>query len=76
MFLPNLQVATGLSCPTHVANTTDSWQTIAVRYKVGVIELIRSNPNITASVTNGTRVFIPPCNSGALQGTKRSNPKP
>jgi hypothetical protein len=72
----SLQVASGLSCPTVNATATDTWQSIAVRQKVVVTELIRSNPNITGSITSGAKVFIPPCNNGVLQGTQIRKPGP
>ncbi|WIA16017.1 hypothetical protein OEZ85_012750 [Tetradesmus obliquus] len=69
-------VASGLSCPTVTASPTDNWQTVAVKQQVGVTELMRSNPNVTAAVTTGTKLFIPPCNNGVLQNTQTSKPGP
>jgi hypothetical protein len=72
LLLPATQVPFGLSCKTHIPSATDTWQSIASKYKVLVSELIRANPQATGRVTGNTPVFIPPCIDGVLQGTKTS----
>jgi hypothetical protein len=37
------------------------------------MEILRSNPNAPARLRNGTAVFIPPCNGGVVQGTRKKS---
>lgn len=66
------QVPFGLSCKTHTPSASDTWQSIASKYKVLASELMRSNPQIAGRCTANRPVFIPPCIDGVVQGTKVS----
>jgi hypothetical protein len=71
-----LQVSFGLSCRAVTAIVPksgtggDTWQSIATKNNVLAMELIRANPNVPR-ITNGTKIFLPPCNNGAVQGSFR-----
>uniref|UniRef100_A0A383W0W1 LysM domain-containing protein n=1 Tax=Tetradesmus obliquus TaxID=3088 RepID=A0A383W0W1_TETOB len=69
---PFPKVPFGLSCKTHTPSASDTWQSIASKYKVLASELMRSNPQIAGRCTANRPVFIPPCIDGVVQGTKVS----
>lgn len=65
------RIKTGLSCATYVASATDTWLTVASKYGVSPVELMRANPQVTSGkITDKQRVFIPPCLSGVVHGSK------
>lgn len=70
------QVRSGLACPIHVAAAADTWFTIATKYKVSPVELIRSNPGVKdGKITANLKLFIPPCSKGAIEGAMKGKGK-
>ncbi|GLC58162.1 hypothetical protein PLESTB_001325500 [Pleodorina starrii] len=62
----SLKGASGLSCKAYTATSNDSWFSIATSKGVDLNELLRANPGVTRAITEGTTVFLPPCNNGAV----------
>jgi hypothetical protein len=55
----------GVGCEAYRVAVGDSWLTIAETNSVDYVELIRSNPSITADEPlPGSKIFIPPCTDG------------
>lgn len=66
------RIRTGLSCVAYNVSANDTWTTVAAKYRVGVLELMRSNPSIAgATLPVGQFVFIPPCVNGGEAGASQ-----